>query len=114
MLKRAPQVPCRKQPPPLWRSINPYALCESDLTTIRNVLQETGDTMWNEPTWRAVMLEAPEVWGAQSISNDQVVMRIVAKTAPLRQWEVERELRARVKAALAAAEIRPAPSESEA
>ncbi len=24
-------------------------------------------------------------------------MRIVAKTAPLRQWEVERELRARVK-----------------
>src|SRR4029077_12132620 len=53
---------------------------ESDLATIRNVLQETGDTMWNEPTWRAVMLEAPEVWGAQSISSDQVIMRIVAKT----------------------------------
>jgi hypothetical protein len=41
-------------------------------------------------------------------------MRIVAKTAPLRQWEVERELRARVKAALAAADIRQAASESEA
>jgi hypothetical protein len=27
-------------------------------------------------------------------------MRMVAKTAPLRQWEVEREMRARVKAAL--------------
>ena len=27
-------------------------------------------------------------------------MRIVVKTAPLRQWEVEREMRARVKAAL--------------
>jgi small-conductance mechanosensitive channel len=38
-------------------------------------------------------------------------MRIVAKTAPLRQWEVERELRARVKAALDAAGIRPAPIE---
>jgi small-conductance mechanosensitive channel len=73
---------------------------ESDLVTIRNVLQATGDAMWNEPTWRAVMLEAPEVWGAQEISSDGVLMRIVAKTAPLRQWEVEREMRARAKAAL--------------
>jgi small-conductance mechanosensitive channel len=73
---------------------------ESDLVTIRNVLQATGDAMWNEPTWRAVMLEAPEVWGAQEISSERVLMRIVAKTAPLRQWEVEREMRARAKAAL--------------
>jgi hypothetical protein len=73
---------------------------EADLVTIRNVLRETGDLMWNEPTWRAVMLEAPEVWGAQELSKDEIVMRIVAKTAPLRQWEVEREMRARVKAAL--------------
>jgi small-conductance mechanosensitive channel len=78
---------------------------EADLVTIRNLLQETGDVMWNEPTWRAVMLEAPEVWGAQEISGDEVVMRMVAKTAPLRQWEVEREMRARVKAALYAAGI---------
>ena len=84
---------------------------ESDLVTIRNVLQETGDTMWNEPTWRAVMLEAPEVWGAQEISSDEVVMRMVAKTAPLRQWEVEREMRARVKAALHQAGIYPAKAD---
>jgi hypothetical protein len=81
---------------------------EADLVEIRNVLQETGDMMWHEPTWRAVMLEAPEVWGAQEISKDEIVMRIVAKTAPLRQWEVEREMRARVKAALHAAGIFPA------
>jgi hypothetical protein len=35
-------------------------------------------------------------------------MRTVVKTAPLRQWEVEREMRARVKAALDAADIGPA------
>jgi len=83
----------------------------SDLVRIRKVLQETGDAMWNEPTWRAVMLEAPEVWGAQEISSDEVVMRIVAKTAPLRQWEVEREMRARVKAALQRAGIFPAKAD---
>jgi len=32
----------------------------------------------------------------------------VAKTAPLRQWEVEREMRARAKAALQEAGIYPA------
>jgi small-conductance mechanosensitive channel len=80
----------------------------ADLVAIRNVLQQTGDVMWNEPTWRAVMLEAPEVWGAQEITKDDVVMRIVAKTPPLRQWEVEREMRARLKAALHEAGIFPA------
>jgi moderate conductance mechanosensitive channel len=81
---------------------------EADLTTIRNLLARTGERMWNDPAWRAVMLEAPEVWGAQKISGSVVTMRIVAKTAPLRQWEVEREMRALVKTALHEAGIFPA------
>ena len=79
-------------------------------TVIRSLLQATGDVMWNEPTWRAVMLEAPEVWGAQEITSTEVTMRMVVKTAPLRQWEVEREMRARLKAALAQAGIMPPPA----
>ena len=72
----------------------------ADLPTIRDLLEQTGNDMWNDPDWRAVMLEAPEVWGAQEISSDEVTMRIVVKTAPLRQWEVEREMRALVKTVL--------------
>jgi hypothetical protein len=83
----------------------------ADLATIRNLLQETGDMMWNEPTWRVVMLEAPEVWGAQKVTKDEVTMRIVVKTAPLRQWEVEREMRTRIKKALHDAAIMPPPAE---
>jgi hypothetical protein len=48
------------------------------------------------------------VWGAQQVSSTEVTMRIVVKTAPLRQWSVEREMRAHVKAALDAAGIYPA------
>ncbi|HJZ28206.1 MAG TPA: hypothetical protein VJ370_18160, partial [Streptosporangiaceae bacterium] len=44
----------------------------------------------------------------QELSSKEVTMRIVAKTAPMRQWEVARELRARVKAALDAAGVAPA------
>ena len=83
---------------------------EADLATIRELLAGTGNGMWNEPTWRAVLLEAPEVWGAQEISKDQVTMRMVVKTAPLRQWEVEREMRARIKRALKEAGIMPPPA----
>ncbi len=45
---------------------------------------------------------------AQELSSKEVTMRLVAKTAPMRQWEVARELRARVKAALDAAGVQPA------
>jgi small conductance mechanosensitive channel len=80
----------------------PYA---ADLSTIRTLLADAAQSMWNEPAWRAVMLEEPEVWGAQEVSRTEVVMRMVVKTAPLRQWEAEREMRARVKAALEVAGI---------
>ena len=86
----------------------PYA---ADLATIRTILADAAETIWNDPVWRAVMLEKPEVWGAQEVTSTKVTMRIVVKTAPLRQWEVEREMRARVKAALDAAGITPAAAE---
>jgi len=82
----------------------------SDLITIRALLTDIADEMWNEPKWRAVMIEKPEVWGAQEVDMtppSTVAMRVVVKTAPLRQWEVEREMRARVKTALDAAGITP-------
>ena len=80
---------------------------EADLSIIMTLLTEVGDGLWHDPTWRSVMLEAPEVWGAQAITGTKVVMRMVVKTAPLRQWGVERELRARLKTALHAAGIPP-------
>ncbi len=82
----------------------------ADLATIRALLADAAEGMWNEPVWRTVMIEKPEVWGAQQVDMTPpptVTMRVVVKTAPLRQWEVEREMRARVKAALDAAGIRP-------
>jgi small-conductance mechanosensitive channel len=82
-----------------------------DLDAIRDILDTTAQALWHEPEWRAVMLAAPEVWGAQAVSSKEVTMRIVVKTAPLRQWSVEREMRARVKAALDDAGVRfPPPS----
>jgi small-conductance mechanosensitive channel len=76
-----------------------------DLTRIRALMEQAASSMFSERGWRKLMLEEPEVWGAQELSSKEVTMRIVAKTAPMRQWEVARELRARVKAALDAAGV---------
>jgi small conductance mechanosensitive channel len=79
-----------------------------DLARIRALMDQAADSLFRERGWRTIMLEKPEVWGAQELSSKEVTMRIVAKTTPMRQWEVARELRARVKAALDAAGVAPA------
>jgi moderate conductance mechanosensitive channel len=78
---------------------------ETDLARIRALMEEASAAVWNEPRWHDLILEPPEVWGAQELSGTEVTMRVVAKTAPLRQWEVARELRARIKFVLDAAGI---------
>jgi small-conductance mechanosensitive channel len=83
----------------------------ADLGTIRRILDRVAEAAWADPALRGIMLEKPDVWGAQDVSSSEVTMRIVARTAPLRQWEIERELRARVKAALDAADLVPADRE---
>jgi moderate conductance mechanosensitive channel len=87
----------------------PYS---ADLALVRPLLHQAADDMWHDPRWHEVMLEEPEIWGAQEISADDVMMRVVVRTHPLRQWELERELRSRIKSTLDAAGIRPEPSES--
>jgi moderate conductance mechanosensitive channel len=79
-----------------------------DLARIRQLMEQAASSLYRERGWRKVMLEKPEVWGAQELSSKEVTMRIVAKTAPMRQMEVGRELRARVKTVLDAAGVPPA------
>jgi small-conductance mechanosensitive channel len=81
---------------------------EEDLARIRALMEQAAGSLFRERGWRELILEQPEVWGAQELSGKEVTMRIVAKTAPMRQWEVARELRARVKAALDEAGVAPA------
>ena len=79
-----------------------------DLARIRTLMEQAANSLYRERGWKKLMLEKPEVWGAQELSGKEVTMRLVAKTTPMRQWEVARELRARVKATLDAAGVQPA------
>ena len=73
---------------------------QHDIPRVRQMMARTADEMFREPAWHEIILEEPEVWGVQSLSSDAVLMRVTARTLPLRQWEVQRELTERLKLAL--------------
>jgi small-conductance mechanosensitive channel len=73
---------------------------DRDLPQVRRVMMETAAQMWQEERWHDLITEEPEVWGVEAVYSDAIVMRLVARTLPLRQWEVARELRERLKMAL--------------
>ena len=56
--------------------------------------------------WHPMLDGTPEVWGVESIGDNRVVVRIVARTQPGAQWGIARELRRRLKARFDADGIR--------
>ncbi len=74
----------------------PVAFSE-DLTRIREMLRDVAHDLWEDADFRGDILEEPEVWGVERWDPDAVVVRVVLKTAPLKQWAVAREMRERIK-----------------
>ena len=68
-----------------------------DLARVRQVLHEVAHALWQDPEWSGAILEEPEVWGVERWTAEGVVVRVVLKTAPLKQWEVAREMRELIK-----------------
>jgi small-conductance mechanosensitive channel len=70
---------------------------DTDLPRASELIKEVADAMWNDAEWSEVMLAEPEVWGVEAFVPEGPVIRTVAKTKPHEQWNVARELRARIK-----------------
>ncbi|HLX47533.1 MAG TPA: mechanosensitive ion channel family protein [Streptosporangiaceae bacterium] len=83
---------------------------QQDMSEIRQIMTQVATAMWREPRWEGVILEEPKVWGVQSLSSSEAVWRLVAMTTPPRQYEVERELRERIKVELDSRGIATAPT----
>ncbi len=69
-----------------------------DVTRVRRVLTEVAEDLWRDEDYDGVIIEQPEVWGIEAVTADAITMRVTLKTAPLEQWRVAREMRARIKA----------------
>ena len=74
------------------------------------VIKSAAEAVWHDPQWEEAILEEPQVWGIEQFTPDSFVVRLVVKTRPLKQWDVARAVRARLKVDFASAglEIPPA------
>jgi small conductance mechanosensitive channel len=78
---------------------------DTDISQATDVIQRTADDMWHDDEWRGRLLDQPEVWGVEDIGVGGIMIRLVVKTVPNEQWDVSRELRARLKHAFDAVGI---------
>jgi moderate conductance mechanosensitive channel len=82
----------------------------SDIPHVRQVLAEVAEDLWREEDFEGVIIEQPEIWGIEAVTADVVTIRVTLKTAPMEQWRVAREMRARIKARFDAEGIQTPPS----
>ncbi len=68
-----------------------------DVDRVVGVLEEVGRELHEDPVFGALLLEIPTVPGVEAFAESSVNVRMTAKTVPLKQWDVARELRRRIK-----------------
>jgi len=70
---------------------------DTDIDAVQDALLRAAVTMSQEPRWRQRIVEKPEIWGLQSVTDAGMVFRLVVKTRASELDVVGRELRVRLK-----------------
>lgn len=71
-----------------------------DIGHVSEILRQVGREAFADDVLRPQLLDSPAVMGVQSIEVDQILVRMVARTLPGRQFQVGLALRERIAAAL--------------
>jgi moderate conductance mechanosensitive channel len=79
-----------------------------DPDRVIKILRDVGDELKRDQRFGPFVLEPLEIMGLDSFSDWAVQLKLRIKTVPLKQWEVGRELRLRIRRALDAAGV-PVP-----
>lgn len=73
---------------------------DADVDAVQQTMLATAVEMATNTKWRSRILERPEIWGIESISESAIVIRVVVKTRAGSKDDVARDLRGRLKLAL--------------
>jgi small-conductance mechanosensitive channel len=68
----------------------------TDVNRVNDVLRAVGQEAFEDPKLHPLLLDPPSVMGVESLGLEQVNVRVVARTLPGKQFEVGRDLRARI------------------
>ncbi|MBT0772238.1 mechanosensitive ion channel family protein [Kineosporia sp. J2-2] len=70
---------------------------DEDIDHVEDLLEEIAAQVRAEPKYGAVIMEDPELWGVETMTQDSVVVRMVIKTYPDQSAPVAREMRRRIR-----------------
>lgn len=70
-----------------------------DIAHARDVVERVATELTQEPEWAELVIGPPEIWGITAWDDHGLRLRLVIPTRPLRNWEVNRQLRERLKVA---------------
>lgn len=72
---------------------------QADIDQALNLINDVALKMNQDPFWQRRILETPQVLGIDNFGDRGLVIRVWIKTQPLKQWDVAREYRRRLKIA---------------
>ncbi|NLG55886.1 MAG: mechanosensitive ion channel family protein [Rhodococcus sp.] len=72
----------------------------ADLNRVNDALHQVCVSAYNDRSLKKLLLDQPSVMGVESISVDEVSVRMVARSLPGKQFQVGRELRVRIVTAM--------------
>lgn len=78
---------------------------DADLEAFEDVVLSTARRIVELPEWKPYIIEQPEIWGMQSLTGESMVIRLVLKTTPAKNYDIETEIRRALKTALDAANM---------
>ena len=90
--------------------IDVNVLYDQDIDRVLQVLADVGREFGEDERFRPYVLEPLEVLGVDAFLDSKVTIKTRIKTMPLKQWDVGRELRRRIMAALEANDIALQPA----
>jgi small-conductance mechanosensitive channel len=70
---------------------------KEDVDKVIAVLERVGKELRQEEAYGQIMVEDPQILGVDNFGDSQVTIKMITKTCPLKQWQVARELRRRIK-----------------
>jgi len=69
----------------------------AELDHVIKVANEVGLELANDPSWKSLITKPPQFLRVDKFEESAVIIKIMGETQPLKQWEVNGELRKRLK-----------------
>jgi small conductance mechanosensitive channel len=70
---------------------------KENVDQVMQVLKEVGEELFKDEQFVPLILEPLQVLGVDNFGSSEVIIKCMIKTQPLKQWDVGRELRRRIK-----------------